>query len=226
MLLLSGCGAKGTNTPEVAEPSVRPGINERFLDEGLEVEVWTSRFEVESREIFAEREAIVASLGLTPGMAVADIGAGTGLFLTPLAEVVGPSGRVFAIEIAPRFLDHLRARAEAENLGQVLVVEGTERSVELGEASVDVAFVCDVYHHFEYPQASLASLMHAIRPGGELVVIDFRLVPGATSEFIMNHVRAGQDVFASEIELAGFALVEEIALPGLTDNYALRFRRP
>jgi hypothetical protein len=58
------------------------------------------------------------------------------------------------------------------------------------------------------------------------VVIDFRLVPGVTSDFIMNHVRAGKDVFTGEIELAGFSLVEEMALPGLSENYALRFRRP
>jgi SAM-dependent methyltransferase len=224
--VLGGCSAKGVKAPQAAEPSVRPGINERFLDEDLDVEVWTSRFEVESREVFSEREEIVATLGLAPGMAVADIGAGTGLFLAPFAEAVGASGRVFAVEIAPRFLDHLRARADDEGLDSVRVVEGTDRSVELDEASVDVAFVCDVYHHFEYPQASLASLMHAIRPGGELVVIDFRLVPGVTSDFIMNHVRAGKDVFTGEIELAGFSLVEEMVLPGLSENYALRFSRP
>jgi predicted methyltransferase len=98
--------------------------------------------------------------------------------------------------------------------------------VELPQASVDLAFVCDVYHHFEYPSSSLASLRRAIRPGGTLVVIDFHRIPGKSSDFILKHVRAGQDVFTAEIEQAGFELVEELAIDGLSENYALRFRRP
>ena len=223
--LVPGCAASGDGS-QTAEPSVRPGINDTFLAEDLDIEAWTARFEVESREIYAERAAIVASLGLAPGVAIADIGAGTGLFLAPFTEAVGESGAVYAVDISPRFLEHLRERAKAEGLTAVRVVEGTERSVELPGASVDVAFVCDVYHHFEYPKGSLASLMRAIRPGGQLVVIDFRLIPGKTREFILGHVRAGQDVFTREIVEAGFELVEEVAIDGLVENYVLRFRRP
>jgi SAM-dependent methyltransferase len=226
LALVAGCSASAEQPRPADEPSVRPGINERFLSEDLDVEEWTARFEVESREIYAERQAIVASLGLAPGMEVADVGAGTGLFLAPFANAVGASGAVYAVEISPRFLDHLRERAREEGLAAVHVVEGTERSVELAEASVDLAFACDVYHHFEYPQASLASLKRAIRPGGELVVIDFRRIPGKSSDFILKHVRDGQEVFTREIEQAGFVLVEEIAIDGLDENYALRFRRP
>ncbi len=223
--LLASC-AGGVNDPPVDEESVRPGINDSFLAENLEIEKWVARFEVEAREVFAERAAIVASLGLVPGGAIADIGAGTGPFLAPFAEAVGGSGAVYAVEISPRFLEHLRERVAVEGLSAVRVVEGTERSVELPRASLDVAFVCDVYHHFEYPMESLASLMRAIRPGGQLVVIDFRLIPGKTREFILDHVRAGQDVFTREILDAGFELIEEVAIDGLIENYVLRFRRP
>jgi len=105
-------------------------------------------------------------------------------------------------------------------------VEGTARSVELPPDSVDIAFICDVYHHFEYPPDTLSSLMSAIRPGGSLVVIDFKRIPGESQEFILEHVRAGQEVFTKEIETAGFALRDEIVLDGLEDNYILRFERP
>ena len=101
----------------------------------------------------------------------------------------------------------------------VRVVEGTRTSVELPKASVDVAFVCDVYHHFESPEASLASLFEAIRPGGSLVIIEFHRIPGQTPEWLLEHVRAGQDVFTAEIEAAGFVETDEIELEGLTDNY-------
>ncbi|NNL85402.1 MAG: methyltransferase domain-containing protein [Myxococcales bacterium] len=208
------------------EASVRPGINAPFLAEDLDVEEWTNRFEVESREIYLQREAITDALEIEPGMGVADIGSGTGLFLSLLNDRVGSEGTVYATDIAPKFVAHLKDRVAKEDLDQVEVVRGGEREVGLPAASVDVAFVCDVYHHFEFPKASLASLMEAIRPGGHLVVIDFERIPGETPEWIVNHVRAGKDVFRSEIEGAGFTLVEEVDVPGMKENYFLRFKRP
>ncbi len=85
-------------------------------------------------------------------------------------------------------------------------------------------FICDVYHHFEYPQATLATLHKALKPGGELVLIDFKRIPGETSDFIMNHVRAGQEVFEAEIIAAGFEKVGE-ATDLLKENYFVRFQR-
>lgn len=204
--------------------SVKPGINEKFLDPDLKVEEWTERFETESREIFHHRDAIVTALGLKPGMAVADIGAGTGLFALPFAEAVGEEGKVYAVEIARNFLDHIKARAKRAKATNIETVLGTDRSVELPEAGIDLAFICDVYHHFEYPADSLASLHRAIKPGGELVVIDFKRIPGESSDFIMGHVRAGQEVFEAEITAAGFEKVGEVK-DLLTENYFVKFRR-
>ncbi len=232
LLLLGGCSS-ATIAPEpmpeapLQEESVAPGLNQRFLaPDGMTVEQAVATFEGESREIAVERRAIVAALQLRPGMSVADIGAGTGLFLTPFAEAVGPTGKVYAVDIAPRFVEHLRARALAEGLDSAEVVLCTERSAELPARSVDLAFVCDTYHHFEYPRSTLASLRHAIRPGGALVVIDFERIPGVSSDWILGHVRAGRDIFRAEIEAAGFDYVEELNIGGLEENYALRFRRP
>lgn len=206
------------------EASVKPGINEKFLDPQLKVEEWTDRFETESREIFHHRDGIVAATGLKPGMAVADIGAGTGLFTVPFAQAVGAEGKVYAVEIAKNFLLHIASRAAAAKVSNVEPILGTERSVELPEASIDVAFICDVYHHFEYPQSSLASLHKALKPGGELVLIDFKRIPGVTSNFIMGHVRAGQEVFEAEVTAAGFEKVEEVT-DLLRENYFVKFRK-
>jgi predicted methyltransferase len=76
-------------------------------------------------------------------------------------------------------------------------------------AAIDLAFICDVYHHFEHPQASLVSLHKAMKPGGELALIDFQKIQGVTGEFIMNHVRAGQEVFEAEVIAAGFEKTAE-----------------
>lgn len=206
------------------DQSVNPGINEKFLDPNLKVQEWTEKFETESREIFHQREKIVAALELKPGMAVADIGAGTGLFTLPFSEAVGEQGKVYAVEIARNFLEHIKARAARAKAANVVTVLGTGQSVELPEAGVDLAFICDVYHHFEFPSASLASLHKAIKPGGELVLIDFKRIPGESSDFVMGHVRAGQEVFEAEITAAGFEKVAEVK-DILTENYFVRFRR-
>ena len=93
------------------EDGVKKGINDSFKDPDLDVDNFIQRFEVESREVFAAREQIVNALALQPGMVVADVGAGTGLFSLPLATAVGSEGWVFAVDIAPRFLLHILNRA-------------------------------------------------------------------------------------------------------------------
>lgn len=244
LLLLLGLVAGCANSQDPRPEGLPEDINATFLSQDLDVEAYVERFEGESRAVYAEREAIVAALGLDPGDAVADVGAGTGFFSFLFAEAVAAkavaggamasgggmadadaTGRVYAVEIAPRFLDHLRREAARRAPDLVRVVEGTERSVSLPPASIDLAFLCDVYHHFEYPRQSLASLHAALRPGGELVLIDFHRVPGESPRWLLEHVRAGREVFQAEIEAAGFRLVEEITLPGLDDNYFLRFER-
>ncbi|WP_395738726.1 class I SAM-dependent methyltransferase [Prosthecobacter sp.] len=206
------------------DASVKPGINDKFLDPNLKVGEWTQKFETESREIFHQREKIVAAVGLKPGRAMADIGAGTGLFTLPFAQAVGPKGQVYAVDIAKNFLSHIQARALQAQASNVTTVQCTPRSVELRESSIDLAFICDVYHHFEFPQASLASLHKALKPGGELVLIDFKRIPGVSSDFVMGHVRAGQEVFEAEVTAAGFEKMGEVK-DVLKENYFVRFKR-
>ncbi|HEY1052021.1 MAG TPA: class I SAM-dependent methyltransferase [Prosthecobacter sp.] len=147
------------------DASVKPGINDKFLDPKLKVGEWTQKFETESREIYHQREKIVAAVGLKPGMSMADIGAGTGLFTLPFSQAVSGSGKVYAVDIAKNFLEHIQSRASKADAANVQTIQCTERSVELPETSIDLAFICDVYHHFEFPQASLATLHKALRPG-------------------------------------------------------------
>jgi predicted methyltransferase len=208
------------------QPAVTPaGINDTFLSPDLDVNEYIERFEGESRAVYAQRHAIVEALEVGAGDDVADIGAGTGFFSFLFADAVTPTGTVFAVEVSPNFLAHLQERAASEAPETVRATEATERSVGLPPSSVDLAFICDVYHHFSYPSDSLASLHSAIRPGGSLVLIDFERVAGKSPEWLLKHVRAGRDVFRAEIEAAGFVLAAEIQLDGLEDNYILRFDR-
>jgi len=228
VLVLAACAGpeRAREAPPVAdEAPVRKDLNERFLAQDLDVEAFVDTFESESREIAARREALTEALAPRPGERVADVGAGTGLFLEPFSRAVGPEGRVLAVEISPRFAEHLRQRARAEGLANVEVVLSDERESGLAANSVDAVFVCDTYHHFTYPQTTLANLHRALRPGGRLVVVDFERIEGVSSEWVLGHVRAGKELVRKEIEAAGFELVDEPDA-GLTENYVLRFRRP
>jgi SAM-dependent methyltransferase len=206
-----------------SEQSVRPGANAQFLSPELDVEQWVRTFEGESREIAAQRTAIAAALRLAPGMAVADVGSGTGLFLSLFSAGVGAEGKVYAVDLSPKFLEYLRRRVVTEGLANVEVVECNDHSTELAPGSIDVAFVCDTYHHFEYPRSMLADLRRAVRPGGSLVIVDFERIEGVSRQWVLDHVRAGKEQTIAEVRAAGFGAPEEVSVEGLKENYLLRF---
>lgn len=201
------------------ERSVRPGINDKFKDP--DVATFVKTFEGESREISAQRKAIVAACKLKPGMAVADVGAGTGLFTRLFAREVGAKGKVYAVDIAPKFLDHIRKTCAKEGITNVETVLCTQKSVNLPAGSVDLVFICDTYHHFEYPFRTMASVHKALKPGGQVVLIDFQRIPGKSSKWVLGHVRAGQDVFVKEVVSCGFKKAGEEKF--LKENYFVRF---
>lgn len=204
--------------------SVRPHVNDPYMEAGA-VEKWTDKLERERREVIAERDEIVAALELAPGMVVADIGAGTGAFLQALSVALGEHGKLYAIDIAPQFLEHLRERARSEALQNVEVIEGSATATMLPDASVDLLFLCDVYHHLEYPSVYLRSLHRALRPDGRMVIIDFEKIPGKTSEAMMKHVRQDEATLLAEVTAEGFVLEREIESVGLDENYMLVFRK-
>ena len=138
------------------ETSVNPGINDSYLKPQTNVTQWVERFEKEGREIYYHRQEIVKAAAIRPGMVVADIGSGTGLFTLMFAEEVGANGTVHAVDIVKEFLALIEKRAQEAGITNLKTQLCTERSIELPENSIDLAFLCDVYHHFEYPHSSLA----------------------------------------------------------------------
>lgn len=189
----------------------------------IDVKDFIGKFEVESRDIFAQRKEIVAACKLKPGMVVADIGAGTGLFTKLFAKEVGPKGKVYAVDIAPRFIEHIEKTCMEADIKNVVGVACTADSVKLPPKSVDLVFICDTYHHFEFPFKTMASIHEALRPGGRVVVIDFHRIEGKSREWVLNHVRAGQEIVVKEIVSCGFKKVSEEKL--LSENYLIRFEK-
>jgi len=222
-LLVMGMTSSLLLAVSAQEKSVKPGINDTFKNPNPKD--FVEKFEVESREVFAKRREIVEACQIKPGLIVADIGAGTGLFTRLFSEKVGPEGKVVAVDIAQKFLDHIQKTSQGLGQKNVETRLCTADSTQLPPGSVDVAFICDVYHHFEYPGKSMASLFKAMKPGGKVYLIDFRRVEGESKEWTLKHVRAGQEVFEAEIEKVGFKkLGEESKL--LKENYFVRFEKP
>jgi predicted methyltransferase len=205
-----------------ARDGADPAVNRPYLDP--DYAQWVGRFERPGREVYDRREAIVTASGVKRGMRVADIGAGTGLYTLLFARAVGPAGQVYAVDISPTFVDNILRRARGEDLANVAVVVNTQNDTRLAPNSVDLAFVCDTYHHFEQPRAMLASIHRALKPGGALVVIDFERIPGKSSNWVLSHVRAGKEQTIREIEAAGFRLAADEKL--LKENFFLRFTKP
>jgi predicted methyltransferase len=201
------------------EPETRHDLNSRFVTPRFEE--WVARFERPGREVYNHRHEIVAATGVKPGMIVADIGAGTGLFTRLFSEKVGEFGKVYAVDISKVFVDNIiRISDEKRQLNVVGVVNPVDDAA-LPPNSIDLAFICDTYHHFEQPLAMMKSIRRALRPGGSVVVIDFRKIPGLSTRWVMGHVRANEPVVVQEIESAGFRLVEDSDF--LRTNYYLRF---
>lgn len=214
--------AFGSRPATAQKKSVKPGINKSF--ENPNVEQFVERFEREGREIYDQREKVAQACGVREGMSIADVGAGTGLYTRLFAKRVGPKGRVYAVDIAKKFVDYVERTSREQQLKNVVGVVCKPDSVELPANSVDMVFICDTYHHFEFPQLTMGSIYRALRPGGTACVIDFQRIRGTSSDWVLNHVRAGQEVFRKEIEEAGFVYVRDVKL--FKQNYFMLFRKP
>lgn len=197
------------------EKSVKPGINKAFKNP--DVKEFLKKFERESREVANLSDEIVAACKIKPGMSIADVGAGTGLFTRKFAAKTGAKGQVYAVDIARPFLTYIEKTCTKAKLNNVKTVLCDQFSTKLPKNSVDLVFICDAYHHFEFPQRTLESIHDALKPGGRIALIDFERIKGKTSDWIFNHVRAGKEVFIGEIVAAGFKVVGEEKL--LKENY-------
>jgi ubiquinone/menaquinone biosynthesis C-methylase UbiE len=203
------------------QQSVRPGINRHY--QNPDWQQWVNTFERPGREVYDMRHAIVDATGIRQGMSVADIGAGTGLFTRLFAQKVGPEGRVFAVDISKSFVENILRSAGEFDLDNVTGVVNSDKDTMLPPASIDLAFLVDTYHHFEYPASMLSSIHQSLKANGRLVVIDFRRDPQHSSRWVMSHVRAGKALVIDEITRAGFRLIDD--KPLLKTNYYLVFSR-
>jgi precorrin-6B methylase 2 len=132
---------------------------------------WLERPDRENEEHLVQ---LVDSLKLTPGMVVADIGAGSGIISIQMASKVGPTGKVLAVDVQDEMINVLSKKLKQLKITNVKTVHGTDRSPNLKEASVDLAIMVDVYHEFRYPYEMAIEIAKALKPGGRVVFVEYR----------------------------------------------------
>jgi SAM-dependent methyltransferase len=132
---------------------------------------WLERDE---REFQENPAALIEALKLREGQHVADFGAGTGYYTRRLAASVGPEGVVYAVDIQQEMLDLLTNRLSSAGIRNVRPILGTLQDPKLPLSSVDLVLMVDVYHELEFPREIVTAISRALKPGGRLVLVEFR----------------------------------------------------
>jgi ubiquinone/menaquinone biosynthesis C-methylase UbiE len=185
-------------------PGTHPVSGRRFAPVmGYQGADWLERTERVDEEA---PDVALKALQIPMGASVADIGAGSGYITVRLSKLVGPAGAVYANDVQPQMLELLRRRLTREKITNVTLVQGVIDDPRLAPASVDLQIMVDVYHEFSQPQAMLRRLREALKPGGRLVLLEYRKEDPSIPirpEHKMSVAEAKM-----EVEAEGFALAK------------------
>jgi FkbM family methyltransferase len=186
------------------------GINKWYM--GRQIAHVMSHFgidwlEREEREMEENTSLLLKNLAVKPGMVVADIGAGSGYHSALLSKMVG-TGKVFAVDVEPEMIAYLNARIKQEKLSRIVPVLSTEQKVSLPENTIDMMLVVDVYHEFSFPYEMALSMRAALKPGGKLVLVEFRAEDPTVPIKTIHKMSEAQAI--KEFKAAGFAFDKNI----------------
>jgi ubiquinone/menaquinone biosynthesis C-methylase UbiE len=149
---------------------------------------------------------LLTAIELKPGIRVADLGAGTGFFLPYLSRAVGNEGRVFALEVEPALVTHMRERVARAQLDNVEVRLTAADSLDLPPGSVDMLLLIDVYHHIDHRRTYLENARSVLSKQGRIVVVDWKQGDLPVGPRDPHHKLLAEQVIR-ELDAAGFRLV-------------------
>ena len=129
----------------------------------------------ESRQREEDCQMLLGALNVKPGQVVCDIGCGNGFYTLQLAKLVGPTGRVLAVDIQPEMLHLLDERAKEAGITNIELLQGTQIDPKLEPGSVDLILLVDVYHEFSHPEQMLQAMRTALKPEGRIALAEFRM---------------------------------------------------
>ena len=198
LLLLGAPFASGQGKPTTMEEMHRIHQDSK---------AYIAMLEDPARDAYQKPHEVVMALGLKDGDRVADIGAGAGYFTLRFAHHVGPTGRVYAVDVNPDMILHLNRKVRDAGLDNVRTILAAPDDPLLPDSSVDVAFICETWHHIAAKDAYLSHLGRILRPGGRVVVIDFPTKPTPVGP--PPEMREGREDVLKQFESAGFRLAKE-----------------
>ena len=199
-----------------AEP-YRATANHPFDD----VPKWSAVFDDPRRDSWQKPDETVAALGITEGMTVADLGAGTGYFTKRLSVAAGETGTVYAVDVEPNLVVHLRDRAEREKARNVIPVLASLDDPRLPARAVDLVLIVDTFHNLDHRLAYIGRLRTRLREGGRIAIIDWK--EGKLAQGPPPDHKLARAQVVKELTEAGFELAAEPAI-GLPYHYFLVFR--
>jgi len=191
----------------------------------------------ENRETDQRATDLLKAMGISRGDWVADVGAGSGYYSMRLSEIVGAEGKVFAEDISSRSIDQLNQRVRAFDLGNVEIVKGEVDNPKLATDSLAAVLIVDSYHHFTQYQSMLGQLLHALKPGGRLVIADYSL-PYHRTQSRADQLKIHEidpELVRAEVAQAGFQVLRcddpfvkdvKTGRIGLVDLYMMVAVRP
>lgn len=159
-----------------------------------------------SRDSEQQPERVVSELHLKPGERIADVGAGGGYFTWRFADAVGPTGKVYAVDIDQDMTGYLSATASQRGYRNVETILAAPDDAKLPAGGVDLVFTCNTYHHIENRPAYFARLKRSLAPGARVAIIDYR--PEGFFQSIFPHSTAA-DAIRHEMTEAGYRLEKE-----------------
>lgn len=179
---------------------------------------WLERKE---REMEENTTQLLKNLAVQPGTVIADIGAGSGYHSTLLSKMVG-NGKVYAVDVEPEMIAYMKDRIKLEGYKNIIPVLSTEQKVSLPANSIDVMLLVDVYHEFSFPYEMTLSMLEALKPGGKLVLVEFRAEDPNVPIKTIHKMSEQQSV--KEFKASGFLFEKNIG--NLPWQHCLIFRKP
>ena len=161
----------------------------------------------DTREREERCSLLLANLGVKAGMTVCDMGCGNGFYSLPLARLVGPTGRVLAVDVQPEMLKMLEEREAAAKIANIDTILGVLHDPKLPEAAVDLILLVDVYHEFSHPEPMLAAMRRALKPDGLIALVEFRAEDPQVP--IKPEHKMSKAQILKEFPANGFKLVKE-----------------
>ena len=200
------------------------GINKWYM--GRQIAHVMSHFGIEwlerkEREMEENTSQLLKNLAVQPGTAIADIGAGSGYHSTLLSKMVG-TGKVYAVDVEPEMIAYLKNRIKLEGYKNIIPVLSTEQKVSLPANSIDIMLLVDVYHEFSFPYEMTLSMLESLKPGGKLVLVEFRAEDPNVPIKTIHKMSERQAV--KEFKASGFLFEKNIG--NLPWQHCLIFRKP